>query len=822
MDTLWQDVRYGLRTWIKTPAFTAVLVLTLAFGIGANATVFTVINTLFLNPLPVANQQELVIVRTATHGADAASGEALPVSRPNLMDLRERNQVFQSLAAHTQPMPLTMLVGNAPVRIFAELATADFFDTLGVRPVKGRFFLPGEDAVPGASPVAVMTYGAWQQRFGGANDIVGRTLNVNGTTLTVIGVTPEGFKGVSGVFGPDIWVPSMMAAQILPAPNRDWVTNRSALGFHGIARLKPGVTRAQAEANLSAIASALEREYPEQNRGRSVVVDPLTRTALAGSGRLSTFTASALLMLLPALVLLIACSKVASLLLARATGRRREIAMRLALGSGARRLTRQLLTESVLLAVVSGAIGFAFAYAGVSAIWSFRPTEVASNLIDVELDTTVLVFTAAVSLATGVLFGVAPAWQAVRTSVVSTLNEESHSAGPSRRRITLGRALLVGQVALSLVSLMTAGLLLRSVQEAYRVDPGFDVDRVGIVFTGIGSAGYDRARAEQFYRDVRTRLNSVPGIARVSWATNMPMFAHPSRSLTVEGHEERKDAAPAMTIVNAVDTDFFATTGIVLTRGREFSDVDRDDSPRVAIVNEAVAARYWPGVDPIGRRLTLSGDTTPREVVGIAKTTTYTSIGEAPQPCVYVPLQQQFSDAAILYVRANGDPTAALGTAQRHLRAMDSRIDAADARTVGTIVGQSLFGVTIGVGLLGIFGVIALGLASLGLYGSMAYTVRQRQREIGVRMALGAERGGVMRLVLRQGLAIASTGFGVGIALALIVGRALAGVLFGVSTADPLAMIAASGILAVTAALACFLPARRASRLDPVEALRNA
>jgi macrolide transport system ATP-binding/permease protein len=737
------------------------------------------------------------------------------------VDLQARSRMFESLAGHSPPMQLTMLRGNAPERLFGELVTGNYFETLGLRPARGRFFLPSEGAVPGAAPVLVMAHGAWKHRFGGEANIVGRTLNVNGTVFTVIGVAPEGFKGVNAVFGPDVWIPSMMAGQVLPPQMRDWLTNRSALAFNGVARLEAGATPAQAGANLEAIAAALAREHPDANQGRSVAARPLTRAALLSQGRLSPLGMSVLLMVVPALVLLIACSNVASLLLARAAARRREVAMRLALGSGRNRLLRQLLTESAQLALASGLVGFAIAYAGCQILWSFRPPEVAQNLLDLDIDLTVLSFTALVSIATGVIFGIVPAWHSTRTDIIQTLRDEAQTVGRTRHGITMGRLLLVGQVALSLVSLVTAGLLLRSVQQAYLVDPGFENSRLGIVLIGSGQAGYERVRMEQFQREGRTRLSAVPGIVRVSWASNLPLFMRPSRALTIEGREPRDGAAPITTIVNAIDMEYFATTGVALARGRAFSEADREDSPPVAIVNETLASRYWPDVDPIGQRFRIGGEQTLREIVGVARTVNYTSIGEAPQPCVYVPLLQQASDASVLYLRTEGDPEAVLLAAQRQVRAIDPRIEAGDARSIRTVISQSLFGVTIGVGLLGIFGMIALGLASLGLYGAMAHAVRQRQREIGVRMALGAGRRSVMRLVLQQGLTVVAVGIGAGLTVSLLVGRALAGVLFGVTPFDPLALSTASTVLVLTASAACYLPARRASRLDPLEALRE-
>ena len=613
----------------------------------------------------------------------------------------------------------------------------------------------------------------------------------------------------------------MMMGQTAPASMRDWLTNRSALGFRGVGRLKPGITREQASGNLGTIALALEREYPEQNRGRSVAVDPLSRAVLLGPSRLSPLMTSLLLILVPALLLLIACSNVASLLLSRATARSREFATRLALGAGRIRLLRQLFTESVLLAVAGGILGFAVAYAGARLLWSFRPVEWAHNLLNMKIDLSVLAFTAAVSVTTGVIFGIAPAWQSTRPDLAAALGTGTSAIGGTRRRVTIGRVLLVGQVALSLVALVTAGLLLRSVQHAYRIDPGFESRRLAIVLVGIGQAGYDRARTENFQQEVRRRLSALPGVAGVSWATTMPLFARPSRSLTIEGHEPRAGDAPPTTIVSAVAIEYFTTTGVRLVAGRTFSESDGDDSLPVAIINETAATRYWPERDPVGQHLRLSGEETPRQIVGVARTVNYTSLGEAPQLCVYVPLLQQFSESATLYVRTHGDPSGVLQSVQSELRAIDPRVEANDVRTIQTVIAQSLFGVTIGVGLLGVFGVIALALASLGLYGALAHAVRERQREIAVRMAIGAGRGSVIRLILWQGFIVVSIGLGLGLVAALLIGRALRTVLFGITPADPFAIGTAVLVLLATAAFACYLPAWRASRLNPLTALRE-
>ena len=818
METLWHDVRFATRQFRSAPGFTAVIVFTIALGIAANTTVFAVINTLFLNPLPVGRPHELVTVRTTVEGTPP--GEALAISRLNLEDIRARNVVFQDLAGHSSPMVLGLTGGDTPQRLFGEIVTGNYFDTLAIVPSLGRFFRPDEDVTPGASPVLVLAHAAWLARFGAAPDIVGRTVRINGLPFTVVGVAPKGFKGVDAVFGPDVWIPSMMADTVLPAAERDWLRNRAALAFRGVARLKPGRSPQQAGENLAAIAAVLEQEHPEANRGRGLAVERLSRAALLAPGRMSSTAISAVLLAIPALILLIACSNVANLLLARAASRRQEIAVRLALGSDRRRLLRQLVTESLLLSSVSGVAGWALAYAGVQLLWSFRPDEVAANLIDLDLDVTVVLFAAVLAVVTGVLFGLVPAMQSTRADVAGTLGDSHRLAGVSRRRLTIGNSLIAAQVALSLVSLVTAGLLLRSLQQAYRIDPGFETSRLGIALVSPGQAGYDRARSEQFFGDIRRRLAAVAGVESVSWATQLPLFARPTRTVMVDGQDSRESAG-IITIVNAVDVDYFTTMGMGSVRGRDFTDADREGARPVAIVNEELASRIWPGRNPIGQRIRLAGDSMAREIVGVSRNANYGALGEAPQPCLFLPIRQEFSDAAVLYVRTAADPAAVLGTVQQIVRSADPHIDVNDVRTIETLIGQSLFGASMGVGLLALFGVVALGLASLGLYGAMAFAVRQRRREIGVRMAVGARRHSVIGLVLRQGMAPVAAGIVVGGAGAAATGQLISGMLFGVTPIDPISFAIAAAVLVLAASAACLLPAHRASRVDPIAALRE-
>jgi predicted permease len=820
LASVWQDVRYGARLLMRAPAFTATVILTLAVGIAANTTAFTIINSVLLNSFPVRNESELVSVHTRDTADPSNTNTLLPLSYLNLTDIRERNSVFGNFAGHSRPFGVTLTNGPRPERVFAELVTGNYFETLGVKPLIGRFFLPQEDRTPGGHPVLVLGYAPWQGRFGGRPDIVGQTIRINGIAFTVTGVAPEGFKGLNAVFGPDIWIPSMMTEQVVPVQMRNWLTDRSALGFRATGRLRPGITVAQAQANLGAIATSLARENPDANRRRDIGAVTLSRSALQGMSAQFAIVGSLALMAVPGLVLLIACSNVANLLMARATARRQEIAVRMALGAGRVRVVRQLLTESALLGAISGAVGFALAVAGARLLWSFRPPEFAQNLVDLDLDLNIVMFAVGLSAITSLIFGAAPALQVSRSNLVTALTDETRTAGQHRRLVSLRHALLVGQVALSLTALMTAGLFLRSMQRAYAIDPGFEREHLGIIMLSPGQAGYDRTRAEQLYRDVRERVAALPGVTSASWATNLPLFTGPSRRIRIQGQTDDSESSGVLTVANSVDRDYFQTAGIAIMGGRDFTAADGETSVPVAIVNETLARKYWPRGDAIGQQLSLAGDPRPRQIVGIAKTANYQRLGEEPQPCVYLPLAQNFSDAVVLYVRASRDPAPVLAVVQRDLRQMDERLDVSDARTARKIVEQALFGPTMGAGLLSTFGLLALGLASLGMYGVMAYSVTLRRRELGVRMALGADRNAVLGLVLRQGLTLVGIGLVLGTIVAVGLSTALSGLLYGVRPLDPISFAAAAAILLSVAALACYLPARRASRFDPLTALR--
>jgi predicted permease len=824
IEDLWRDLRYAARTMRKSPVFVLFVVLTLGLGIGANTTVFTVINTLILNPLPVPQSSGLTAVGVAKAQSSSKASAPLPMSYADLKAYQARNEVFRSLAGYSSPRAITWQADNGSQQMFTELVTANYFSTLGLTPARGRFFLPEEDSTPGAHAVAVMNYGTWQARFGGTPDIVGKILRLDNVVFTVIGIAPPQFIGVNAMFGPDLWIPVAMAEQLLPNEMQNVFSDRSKTLFIGVGRSKPGVRRPQAQANVAAIASDLARAYPATNQGHTIIVRPIRDILFASSSGTSMpiLFASAGLLIVVGIVLLIACSNVANLLLARSAARQQEIAVRLAMGASRRRLVRQLLTESVFLSFLSGVVGLCIAYAGLHLLFGVLPSS--ANFVTPKLDATVFAFTLFISLATGLLFGTIPALRASRASVAEALKEEARTTGRSRTKITMGNVLLVGQVAFSFLLLMTAALFLRSISRAYDIDPGFQTKHLALFLTNTGQAGYGKAQTKAFYKDARERVARIPGVESLSWASNLPLWSRSINGLQVEGRQARSQADTITTVVNTVDHNYFETAGVAIDSGREFTNLDQERSAPVAIVNEKIAHDYWPRAEALGKRIQLPGEQQMRQIVGIARTANYTNWAEPAQACVYLPLEQHYSDAMTLYVRSKADPRQILMPVERELRAAGPQVmlnTLYGVRTGREIIDGGLFQAKMGVALLSVFGLLALALASIGLYGILAYSVTQRKREIGLRMALGAARTTVLRLILKEGMSMVLTGVLIGFAAALLVTRLLSGMLYGVSATDPISLAGAAIVLSVVALLACYLPARWASLVDPLVALRE-
>ena len=823
METLWQDIRYAVRILIKNPGFSAIAILSLALGIGANTTIFTVVNAILLHPLPVKDISRLVEVDTVDTKTlvTTANTTKLPMSYPNCQDYAKENQVFSGLSCIVGPLPLTWSGGAEPKQVLGQMVTANYFNVLGLTPVRGRFFLPDEDTKPGGNNVAVLSYSLWVNKFGSDPNIVGKTLTLNATPFTVIGVGPRGFKGTF-VFGgaEEVWIPVSMYPQVLAGFFKDNFNDRRFLTAGVIARLKDGVSMSAAEASLKTIASQLEKAFPKDNASRSVALTPLADAAVGVNNRSQLVLAGGLMMGIVGLVLLIACVNVANLLLAQAARREKEMGLRAALGAGRRRVIRQLLTESLVLAVLSGIVGMAIAYGGRAVLWSFRPPFILDGDLDIAFDSHVLFFTLSVSLLTAVLTGLAPALKVTQPNLIEVLKVGGRGGSVSWARNRFRSLLVVTEIALALVALVGAGLFVRSMQNAQRVDPGFESRNLFVFAFDLGALHFDEDHAQQYFRAAIERAEASPGVAAATIAANFPLGGGLGRTVFPEGQDEASGYRGTLTTLNDISPNFFKTLRIPLLSGREFTDSDRKDTAQVAIVNEAMAKQFWPNENALGKRFHFFGETDLREVVGIVRNTVVNAIGEEPQPLAYLPLTQDFSPAVTMQVRTSGKPEPVIATVRTHVQSLDTNVALTNWNTIGELLDQGLWAPRMGAALLAVFGGVALILAVVGVYGVLSYSVTQQTSEIGIRMAMGATTSNVSRLVVKQGMRLAIMGLVLGLVVAFAAMRLLSSLLFGVSPHDPLIFGGVALILATAAVLACYIPARRAANMDPLAALR--
>jgi predicted permease len=820
MQTLIQDLRYGARMLWKKPGFASIAVLTLALGIGANTAIFTLVNAVFLQPIPVAEPARLMSVFGTDENNRSPQTDASPISWLNFKDYRDQNDVFTGMIAF-QFIGLNFSSVGEPQQITGMIVTGNYFDLLGVKAAIGRTFLPEEDRTPGTHPVVVLNYGAWQRRFGADPAIVGRAIKLNGLDYTVVGVAAEGFKGTSAIGGVDCWVPTMMHDRVLTGVFREWFNERRPLILNVIGRLKPGVTQPQAETAMRVIGRRLEQDFPNDNDKRNVTLIPLNQSTVPPQLRSVFLRAGGLMLTVVGLVLLIACANVANLLLARATARRKEIALRMALGAGRARLIRQLLTESLLLALAGGVVGLLLALAGRNLLWAFRPPGVNAGDINLSIDPRVLGYTLLLSLLTGVIFGLAPALQASRAELVTELKEKGAQVARGSRWLSLRNLLVVGQVALSLVALIGAGLFLRSLGAAQRIDPGFETEKLLVFSVDAGAQGYDRARGIEHYRRLVERVEAIPGVVSAAIASGRPFAWGFMRSVFVEGQEPSRGGRGILTVAGAVDPRYFETMRIPLMRGRNFTEADRENTPPVVVINEAMANRFWPNQDAVGKRFRFFGNDVPQEVVGVVKNSTVRNIGEDPRPIAYQSLLQDFPSQATLHARTAGDPSGLLATVQREAQALDRAMPLLAPATISQLIREGLWAARMGAALLSVFGMLALILASIGIYGVLAFSVSQRTSEFGIRLALGARPSDVLRLALGQTLTLVVAGAVIGVTGGLILTRMVANLLYGVSAVDPVAFIGMPLLLLLVALLASYLPARRATKIDPMIALRT-
>lgn len=796
----------------KTPGFTAVAVFSLALGIGANTSMFSVVNALFLQSFPVEDPGSLVSLYTL----DNKNAGFLPSSYLNYKEYRDRNQVFSGLLLYSG-IPLSLGDGGEPEQIVGQMVSGNYFDVLGVKPVLGRTFAPEEDSMPGSHPVAVISHGLWMRKFGGDAAVLGRSLRLNGSLFRIIGVAPKDFYGANALVSAEIWVPMMMYEQVFP--RAEHIQHRRALLFSSIGRLRPGVGREQAEAAMRVMAGRLEREYPEDNSGRTITLVPTSQALINPNVRKDLLRTGVLLMSIVGMVLLIACANVANLLMVRATARTKEVALRLALGAGRGRLIRQFLTEGALLSLLGGVGGLLLAWWGRQVLWAMRPPILLARGLKPLIDARVLTFTLLLSLFTGLVFGVAPALRAARTDLIAELKERGAGLA-TRSRLHPRNVLVVCQISLSLIALVAAGLFLGSLRNAQRIDPGFETRHLLVLSYDLRAAGYTEARGREFHRLLLERVRSLPRVRDAALGADGPFAAGLARTVFVEGREAESDGRGFLALYNNVDEHYFDAVRIPIVKGRGFTALDGERAPRVAIINQAMANRFWPGQNAVGKRLRFFGDDLRVEVVGIARDANYVSLGEEPRAAVYVPLAQNYSAAVTLHVRTAGDPAAMAAAARREIRSVDPKLLLTDIRTIGEVIDEALWAPRTGAILLGAFGALALLLASIGIYGVVSYSVGRRAREMGIRMALGARPANVLRVVLGDGAILIGSGVVFGSLFSLALNRFFAGLLFGVNTADPAIYAAVCAVLALVALAACYLPARRATKVDPAVALR--
>ena len=816
-ESVLQDLRHGLRLMRRNPGFVLVAVVVLGLGIGANAAIFGMVNGLLLRPLPVEDPGRLVALRPVGTGAEDNDR----FSYPDLADLRAGTaDAFTGLVGR-RFVHAALGDERAADVVWGELVTGNFFSLLGVAPAIGRGFLPEEDRAPGEKPVIVLGHRFWQERYRGDAGILGRPVRLNGHIFTVVGVAPPVFTGTQFALGMDFWVPVMMH-EVVDPDSAGMLEDRRWRSLQVLGRLAPGVTSEGARRAVATVGDRLARDYPEADAGRSASVVPEfdARTPPQVSAGLKL--GAALGLAIAALILLIACANVANLLLARAAARRREVGVRLSLGAPRLRLVRQLLTEGFLLAVLGGGLGVLLATWTSDLLARFRPPIPFRLALDYAPDGRVLLFTAAVSALTVFLFGLAPALQASRGDLVRLLNDRPIGRG---RRPRLGSALVIGQVALSFAVLAAAGLFLRSLANATRIDPGFEPRNLALATFDLQLLGYDEARGRAFADELLRRVRALPGVAEAAVVDNVPLDTNWNTvgPLLKEGEPPPEAGQRGLRAELAVASPgSFRALGVPLQRGRDFDARDTGDAPSVLIVNETLAARLWPGEEAIGKQLRIgSADSPLREVIGVARDVKSRTLGEAPIPFLYRPLAQTWRGELTLLARGERG-TAGLLEAMRHeLAALDAGLPAYGLRTMEEHMGYALWWTRMGVTLASVFGALALLLAAVGLGGLMAYTVRQRTREIGVRIALGAAPADVRRLVLGRGLGLALGGLGAGLVTALALGPIMRSALYGVSAIEPTVLVAVSLLLGAAALLASWLPARRALRIEPMLALRS-
>lgn len=810
MGSLIQDLRYALRMLAKNPGFTALAVLTLALGIGANSTIFSWINSTLLNPVPGATHTSEMVSITAGEPANP-----LPFSYPDFKDLQAQNKSLSGLIGYSDYQE--SLTGNGkPERIWGPLVSANYFDVLGVQPALGRGFLPSEGAKPGGAPVVVISYSLWQTHFGGDRSVLGRQIEINRHPYTIVGVAPSVFQGTQTGLRSDLWIPLIMAGQIAPT-SRDLLQDRGNSWLLVMGRLKPGVSGEQAQADLTVAMKRIANQFPDSHRGKdSIMIDPLWRAPFGANYYLHAILL--ILMIIAGLVLLLACANVANLLLARSVSRRREIAIRLSMGATRWRLIRQLLAESLVLSLAGGGVAILLTIWTSGTFSRFIPPSNVPISMSADVDRVVLFATLIIALLTGIIFGILPALRSSSIAPAEVLKEEGAGVAGGVRKGRLSGALAVAQISLSLILLVCAGLFIRSFRLAQQFNPGFNPHHVVLASYGLFGAGYQKQDGLEFDRQLLTKLESLPGVQSVSLADWVPLgFTDNSEEVKPEGYVPQRNES--MNVQDAiVAPDYFRTMQIPLVSGRDFSFQDNEKSQPVAIVNQALVTRYWPNHDAVGKKIHARDSWFT--VIGVARNSDYMELKEKPRPFIYFPLFQVYSSGMTIHVRTAGDPLALASTVEKSVHELNADLPVFDVNTLDSRVQLNTTNDRLAGTFVGLFGFLALILAAVGIYGVIAYSTRQRSHEIGIRMALGASPGDVFRVVIGQGARLVAIGIGIGLIASLVLTRLLSAQLFGISAADPVTFAGVAILLAAVALLACYIPAWRAMRVDPMVALR--
>src|SRR5437867_154643 len=813
IETTLQDLRFGLRMLRRSPGFSALAILCLTLGIGANAAVFSWVEGILFRPYPAVAHQEQLLALTGT-----ARGESGPtgLSWPDLLDLQRSCTLFDSFIV-TKIMGTSLSIGDRAEVTTGSIVSANYFDAIRVHPILGRGFEPGEDSGRNAHPVTVISYQLWKGRFKGDPQIIGKTQRLNNVVHTIVGVTPEGFYGTFVGWAMQFWVPASMEETFEAGGYK--LEDRGARWIEAYVRLKPGVTLAQAQQEISAVAQRLEADYPATNRGRGIKLWPLWQTPFNNAGTL--LPTLEIMLAVVVFVLLIACANVGNLLLVRSFARRHEMTVRLAIGAGRGRLLKQLFTEGLILSAFGAAGGILVAYWCRHALVLLFPARrgVAMHLPG-EIDWRVLALSAGVCLIATLLLGLVPAMQTGKIDLAGALKAESAGVVGGRGRAWIRSGLVVMQVSLSFVLLVGMGLLLQSLQKIRTTSPGFSTHGVLETVVPLVSAGYDAPRAQSFQDELLERVKALPGVESAAFGRMTPLSygSFSSAPIAVDGYQAPPEEQPIVQY-NEVGPDYFATMGIPLVSGREFTRADDEKAALVAVVNETMAAKYWRGKNPIGERVQVKGRW--MQVVGVARDSKYQSVRETPKPFFYVPLRQNFSRGADLFIRTPLSPKTMATALAREVHTLDPGLALYEVITLQEQVDRSTSPQMVALTLVAVLGGLALLLATIGLYGVMSYAVSQSTRELGLRMALGADAPNLLRLVISRGLALTAGGVLLGASVALALTRLLGNLLYNVSPRDPLAFGSALAVMTIASLAACFLPAWRAMRTDPARALRD-